>query len=382
MQSIYLDNNATTALDPIVARLLSSCLQSGYMNPASQHEAGRRAKQVLEDAREELSLLLGASVDPGDADRLVLTSGATEANNLAMLGLVGSTGHVMLSRIEHPSVLEPARLLQQRGVSVDWIPVTTGGMIDTTFVRDRIRDDTQLVAIMLGNHETGVIQPVSEIVNICREKGVFVHCDAAQAAGKTSIHFRELGVTTLSLTAHKLHGPHGIGALLIRQGTGLTPLLAGGSQQHGIRPGTEPVCLAMGFSTALSRCLAENTETSLRETRDLFEKQLCEQVPSAVVIGGDEKRLPQTSCISFPPHDRQAIVMALDLAGIACSTGSACTSGSSEPSPVLMEMDLPGVLVQSAVRFSFSPLNEALDAPQAALRISSVINGLRHENHA
>jgi cysteine desulfurase len=382
MQTIYLDNNATTSLDPIVARQLSSCLQAGYMNPASQHEAGRRARQVLEDAREETSLLLGASLDPGDADKLIFTSGATEANNLAMLGLVGSTGHVMLSRIEHPSVLEPAHALEQRGVDVEWIPVTPGGTIDTSFIQDRIRDNTQLVAIMLGNHETGVIQPVSEVVNICREKGISVHCDAAQAAGKIDIHFRELGVTTLSLAAHKFHGPPGVGALVIRQGARLTPLLTGGSQQFGIRPGTEPICLAMGFATALSRCLAGNADKNLRETRDLFEETLCKQVPSAVLIGNTEKRLPQTSCVSFPPHDRQAIVMALDLAGIACSTGSACTSGSSEPSPVLVEMNLSEGLVASAVRFSFSAFNGAPDATQAALRISSVINGLRHENPA
>lgn len=380
MQKIYLDNNATTALDPIVARQLSSCFQSGYMNPASQHAAGREARQVLEDAKEDIARLLGASVAPGDTDRIVITSGATEANNLAMLGLAGSSGHVMLSRLEHPSVTGPARALQLRGIDVDWIPVKPGGTIDLSYLQDRIQDNTQLVALMLGNHETGVIQPVQEVAQVCQARGIPVHCDATQAAGKIAIDFRELGVTTLSVAAHKFHGPRGVGSLVVRQGTRLASMLAGGPQQGGIRPGTEPVCLAIGLATALARCLARNEESSLAQTRDLFEKLLSEQVPSAVLIGDGEKRLPQTSCVAFPPLDRQAIVMALDLAGIACSTGSACTSGSSEPSPVLLEMKLAEGLVESAVRFSFGTPDGAALATQAALRISSVINSLRREN--
>jgi cysteine desulfurase len=384
MQTIYLDNNATTAMDPIVARLLASCYQSGYMNAASQHSAGRRAQQVLDDAREDLGRSLGGSLDPAKTDRLVFTSGGTEANNMAILGLSGSSGHVMLSRIEHPSVVEPARILQSQGLEIEWIPVTSSGVIDISFVQDRVRDDTSLVTIMLGNHETGVIQPVQQVAEICCKKGVPVHCDAAQAAGKIAINFQDLGVTSLSVAAHKFHGPRGVGALLVRHGTTLTPLLVGGSQQYGIRPGTEPVCLALGMATALSRSLQRTggSEESLQGTRDLFEQLLCEKVPSATVIGSQATRLPQTSCVAFAPHDRQAIVMALDLAGIACSTGSACTSGSSEPSPVLLEMGLEQTLVESAVRFSFSTTDGSPCATQAAQRISSVINSLRHQNQA
>jgi len=377
MQRIYLDNNATTAIDPVVARQLASCYQSWYMNPASQHSDGRRAKQVIEDAREDVCRSLGASLEHGEVDQLVFTSGATEANNAAILGLAGPGGHLMLSRIEHPSVVEPARILQSHGHEIDWIPVTPGGVIDLSFVADRIRDDTKLVAVMLGNHETGVIQPVRQVADICRERSVSVHCDAAQAVGKIAVHFRDLGVTSLSVAAHKFHGPRGIGALLVRHGTTLAPLLAGGPQQRGIRPGTESVCLALAMATAMSRRCQQGGDIRLRQTRDLFEKTMVEQVPSAIIIGADVMRLPQTSCIAFPPLDRQATAMALDLAGIACSTGSACASGSSDPSPVLLEMGLEDRLIQSAVRFSFSTTDGTRCATQAAQRISSVINGLR-----
>ncbi|MDP7205146.1 MAG: cysteine desulfurase family protein [Pirellulaceae bacterium] len=382
MQRIYLDNNATTAIDPVVARQLASCYQSWYMNPASQHSDGRRAKQVIEDARDDVCRSLGASLEHGEADTLVFTSGATEGNNAAILGLAGSSGHVMLSRIEHPSVVEPARILQSRGLEIDWIPVTPNGVIDLTFVADRIRDDTRLVAVMLGNHETGVIQPVRQVVDICQDKGVPVHCDAAQAAGKITVHFRGLGVTSLSVAAHKFHGPRGIGALLVRHGTAMAPLLTGGPQQRGIRPGTEPVCLALAMATALSRQCPQEGGNILRQVRDLFERLVVEQVASAIIVGAEVTRLPQTSCIAFPPLDRQAAVMALDLAGIACSTGSACASGSSDPSPVLLEMGLEERLVQSAVRFSFSTTDGTPHATQAAQRISSVINSLRREKQA
>ncbi len=382
MQRIYLDNNATTAIDPVVARQLTSCYQSWYMNPASQHSDGRRAKQVMEDARDDVCRSLGASLEHGEADTLVFTSGATEANNAAILGLAGSSGHVMLSRIEHPSVVEPARILQSRGLEIDWIPVTPGGAIDPSFVADRIRGDTRLVSVMLGNHETGVIQPVRQVADICQDRGVPVHCDAAQAVGKIAVHFRDLGVTSLSVAAHKFHGPPGIGALLVRHGTTLAPLLTGGPQQRGIRPGTEPVCLALAMATALSRQCQQEGENTLRQVRDLFERLIVEQVASAIIVGTGMTRLPQTSCIAFPSLDRQATAMALDLAGIACSTGSACASGSSDPSPVLLEMGLEDRLVQSAVRFSFSTSDRTPHATQAAQRISSVINSLRHEKQA
>jgi cysteine desulfurase len=385
MNTIYLDNNATTSLDPVVAKQLSSCYQSRYMNPASQHAAGRRARQVLEDAREELASVLGAGVTQPGADQVVFTSGATEANNLALLGLaLDPHGHALVSHLEHPSVVEPARILESRGVDVEWVPVLPSGIIDVSFIQDRIRKNTQIVTIMLGNNQTGIIQPVREVVELCRNMGVPVHCDAAQAAGKIHINFRDLGVSTLSVAAHKFHGPRGIGALVVRDEVAISPLLSGGSQQLGIRPGTESVCLALGMTTALSRCCdrSADRENRLRDARDRFERMLCEQLPTAVVIGNDQPRLPQTSCIAFPPHDRQAVVMALDLAGIACSTGSACTSGSSEPSPVLLEMGLEKSLVESAVRFSFGADNDHSDADQAAQRISSVINGLGHRKQA
>src|SRR5262245_23637904 len=251
MDCIYLDNNASTPVLPPVWEAMSPFFHDVPGNPASSHRAGRRARQALEDARERTAALLDAH-----PDEVIFTSGATEANNLALFGLAGDPpGHLVASPVEHPCIVEPLQQLVGRGFRVDYLPVDARGMVRPEDLPDRLRSDTRLVTVMLANHETGAIQPIADFQ--CVQQAIAFHCDAVQAIGKGSMSFRSLGVTSLSLSAHKFHGPKGIGALLCRRGASLRPLLWGGHQQQGRRPGTEPVALVVGMATALEIALAE-----------------------------------------------------------------------------------------------------------------------------
>src|SRR5579862_6062486 len=245
MDCIYLDNNATTPILPSVWEAMRPYLSHVYGNPASVHQVGRRARRALEDARERIASLVGAH-----ADEVLFTSGATEANNLALFGLCPEPpAQLLASPIEHPSVSEPLRQLAQSGFVVEYLPVDSCGVVSLEAVQTQLRSDTRLVAVMLANHETGCIQPVRALVERIADRALF-HCDAVQAAGKIPLDFHGLGVTTLTLSAHKFHGPKGIGVLLLRRGTKLRPRMWGGHQQHGHRPGTEAVPLAVGMAVA------------------------------------------------------------------------------------------------------------------------------------
>jgi cysteine desulfurase len=392
--AIYLDNNATTPILPEVVAAMQACHDQQLYNPASQHEFGRRARRVLEDARERVAELLGAKTGGRDDDRVIFTSGGTEANNLAILGLLearlaGDTGttkiappRVVVSAVEHPSITALADELSRREVAVDWVGVDAQGVIRVQELENLIRPETRLVTTMLGQNETGVLQPVAEIAAICRAAGVPLHTDAAQVVGKLPVDFRALGVTTMSVAAHKFHGPLGIGALVVRHGTDLRPQLFGGFQQAAARPGTESVALAVGMRTALERWHAERDErlAHLRTLRDGFEETILGGWPAAVIVGGRAKRLPQTSSIAFVGLDRQALFMALDQAGVACSTGSACASGSSERSPALVAMGLNRAILDSTLRFSFSALNSLEEAREAARRILTCCKELGRKN--
>jgi len=385
MKQIYLDNNATT---PVLARVVEAMQRAArdrFANPASQHASGRRARAVLETAREQIARMLGAQVDSLRADRLIFTSGGTEANNLALCGLTaGRTGHLLVSAIEHPSVIETADQLARRGWQVERIPVDGNGVVRLDSLTEMIRPETRLVSVMLGNNETGVLQPVAEIVKLCRSNGTLIHSDATQVVGKLPVRFEQLDVDALTFAAHKFHGPVGIGALLLRSTVEVAPMLHGGFQQSGVRPGTEPVVLAAGMQEALTAWheAPERTARQLAEMRDELERLIRSELPEAVVLGQAAPRLPHTSNLAFPALDRQALVMALDLAGIACSTGSACASGSSEPSPVLLAMGLPDHLVEGSIRFSLGALNTAAEVNQAAERIISVCNDLRQQKRS
>lgn len=376
---INLDHNSTTAIHPEVAQTMAECYLHGYGNASSSHRHGRRARQVLEDAREGIGSILGADLSGMDADRIILTSGGTESNNLALLGLAGPTpGRVLISSVEHPSVIEPAEQLQRRGFDVQQIRVDDCGVVDETHFQQLLTADTLLVSVMLANNETGVLQPIDRIAQHCQRLGVPLHTDAVQAVGKIPVHFGALQVTALTLTAHKFHGPRGIGALIVRRSQRVDPLLFGGVQQMGLRPGTEPIELAVGLDRAL-RCWQRDAQTRaarMTALRDRFEQLLRAADMGVVINGQGAARLPHTTNIAFPGLDCQAVHMALDLAGVACSIGSACTSGASEPSAVLRAMRLPTQIVESSLRFSLGAFTSRDDIDQAAERIIQAVGRL------
>ena len=337
-----------------------------FGNPASAHAVGRKARQALEDARERMATLLGAS-----PDEVIFTSGATEANNLAIFGLAGSPpGHILASPIEHPCVTEPLRQLAARGFEVEYLPVGRDGVVSPGLVRP----ETRLAAVMLVNHETGAIQPIS----VLSSQYSILHTDAAQAIGKIPISFRDLGVTSLSVSAHKFGGPKGIGALLVLHGTHLAPQLFGGHQQRGRRPGTESPMLAVGMATALEISLQRmgHATASLVRKRRVFLDRLrtdCEPV----IVNGPEDGSPYILNVSFPGCRADLLLMKLDLAGVACSTGSACSSGSLLPSPVLKAMGVADDVLRSAMRFSFGAGTTEVELEEAARRIAACVTRLR-----
>lgn len=399
MKQIYLDNNATTHLLPEVAEAMHEAHLAGYANPASQHEPGRRARRVLEDCRERIAEILGARTGGRDADRVVFTSGGTEANNLALLGLAQASGgvgsglnesgpdgedrrrRIVIPAIEHPSIVAAAQRLAETGWSLDTLGVDGNGQVRVDQLRELIGPDTRLVCVMFGNNETGVLQPVKEVAAVCREAGVLCHTDAVQGVAKVPVSFQDLGVDTMTCTAHKLHGPLGIGVLVVRRGVTISPQLFGGHQQEGVRPGTECVALAIGFREALETWhrQRQNRTAKLASMRDRLEAAILHGFPDAVVVGKDAPRLPHTSNIGFVGLDRQALQMALDMSGVACSTGSACASGSSQPSPILAAMGLPDEAARGSIRFSLGVLTTPADVDAAVERILLACRRLRRQ---
>jgi cysteine desulfurase len=373
MECIYLDNNATTPLLPAVWEAMRPYLTEVFGNPASAHSAGRRARRALEDARESVAAHLDAY-----PDEILFTSGATEANNLALFGLAGEPpAHLIASPVEHPSVAEPLRRLSETGFTLDFLPVDVLGRVRVEALADTLRPETRLIAVMLANHETGVVQPLRRLTETLGGRTLF-HCDAVQAAGKVPLHFHDLGVDTLTISAHKFHGPKGIGALLVRRGVKLRPRIWGGHQQQGRRPGTEPVALAVGLACALDRACREMTErlSHVRRLRERFLDPL-RSGAAPVVVNGPDDGIPHTINVSFPGVKADLLLMSLDLAGVACSTGSACSSGSLLPSPVLQAMGVSDAVLHSAMRFSLSPLLTLDEIDEAAHRIAAVVARLR-----
>jgi cysteine desulfurase len=379
MDFIYLDNNSTTPMLPAVWEAMRPFATEFYGNPASAHRVGSHARRALEDAREQIAAILHSH-----ADEVIFTSGATEANNLAVFGLAGDPpGAILTSPIEHPSVAEPIERLAQLGFRVERLPVARDGVMQTETFAHHLHSDTRLVSLMLANHETGALQPVADAARQLEDRRISFHCDATQAVGKMPVDFHELAVTTLALSAHKFHGPKGTGALLLRRGAKLRPQLWGGHQQRGQRPGTEPVALAVGMATALALWHKESqarTHYVCRLRQQLLGSLQTSAAPVVVngpANGAFDRCLPHTLNLSFPGCRSDSLLMNLDLAGIACSTGSACSSGSLLPSPVLQAMAVPAELLHSAMRFSLSPLNTEQEIIEAARRIAEVVARLR-----
>ena len=370
MNAIYLDNNATTPLRPAVWEAMQPYLIERPGNPASTHSFGRQARRALEDARERIAGLLDAQ-----PDEVIFTSGATEANNLALFGLARSApGTIVASPIEHPCVLEPIRVLLEQGHALKNLRVSSIGIVEP----EPFPEDMRLAAVMLANHETGAVQPVEALAQQLAGKAPF-HCDAAAAAGKMPISFRQLGVTSLTISAHKFHGPQGIGALIVQSRTKLRPRFFGGHQQHGKRPGTEPVALVVGMAKALEWSLEKLVvhRVQLLQLRHRFLEHLHLHAAPVQLNGPEEGGLPHALNLSFPGCQADALLMNLDLAGVACSTGSACSSGSLLPSPVLTAMGKTGDTLNSAMRFSLSPLQTANEIDEAARRIVRCVQQLR-----
>jgi cysteine desulfurase len=388
MQHIYLDHNATTPMRPEVAEAMAQCYAAGYANPASPHQPGQQARRVLEDARNRIAELLGADLNCPRPDRLIFTSGGTEANNLAVLGIAraraAAPGHLVVSAVEHASVLEPAEHLMEQGWRLDTLGVDAAGVVRADRLASLLPADetgatrTALVSMILGNHETGVVQPVAALAAICNEVGVPLHTDAVAAVGKIPVHFRQLGVAAMSVAAHKFQGPLGIGALVLRGDVPVAPLLLGGHQQGGFRAGTESVPLAVGMRTALELRGQEQEEHAHRLTtlRQRFEGGLRAGYPGLVVHGDAAPRLPHTSNLAFPGLEGQILLLALDMAGVACSVGSACASGSTELSPTLRAMGISNELVASSLRFSLGATTTEAEIDEAIGRILHVCREL------
>ena len=371
MNVLDLDANATTPILPAAWEAMAPVMADAYGNPSSAHAVGRAARRHLEDARDRVAGLLGAT-----AEEVIFTSGATEANNLALFGLFppGERGaSILAAPIEHPCVIGPLAALEKQGVRVDWLPVNAAGVVEQKAVLERVSADTRLVTLMLVNHETGAIQPVRHVAKTM-PKGVLVHTDAAQAVGKLPVNFGDLGVTVLTASAHKFRGPKGVGLLLLKAGTKLTPRMHGGHQQRGHRPGTEPVALTVGLAVALEHAVTHLAENVARVTavRDAFLQSLrAESV--AFVVNTPTDAVPHVANVSFPGCRSELLLMALDLAGVACSTGSACSSGSLLPSPVLQAMGVPDDVLESAMRFSFGTTLSETDATEAARRVAECV---------
>ena len=386
---IYLDHNSTAPMLPEVANKMTECFAAGFVNPASHHRPGQLARKHLEDARRKIANYLGAKTSGMDTDQLIFTSGGTESNNLAILGLVNTPDsdpgikpslftpqHILISSIEHPSVIGAAEQLVRLGHSVDKIPVDSNGVCCVDQLDSMINDNTKLISLMLANNETGVVQPVNEVAQLCRDRDILFHTDAVQAVGKVPVHFRELSVDALSFTGHKFGGPRGIGGLILRHGLTPAPLQFGGFQQMALRPGTEDVALVAGMETALEIFHKNETDyySDVLVLRNHLEKTLLSRFPDLVINGVNATRLPHVSNLSFPEVDRQSFLMAADMKGLAISTGSACASGSSELSPVLLAMGLEKSIIENSVRISLGVSNTRDEIENTIEIISQILS--------
>ncbi len=357
----YMDHAATTPVDPRVLEAMRPYFVERFGNAGSVHQLGQEARGAVDEARAAVAALIGAQ-----PREIVFTSGATEADNAAILGIALAPGvresHVITAATEHHAVLEPCRSLAARGVPVTVLPVDGHGVVDPDAVRGAIRPETVLISIMHGNNETGTVGPVAEVAAIARARGVLMHTDATQSAGIVSLDVTTLGVDLLSLSAHKRYGPKGIGALYVRAGVPVEPILRGGSQERGRRGGTENVPAIAGFGAAVRIAQAEMDEEAARLTtlRDRLAGGLA-AMPGARINGHPTHRLPGIVNVSFADADSESLLLALDLEGIAASSGSACTSGSLEPSHVIAAMGLPAAYAAGTLRFSIGRWTTAGD---------------------
>jgi len=375
MRRAYLDNNASTPVLPEVLEAMQPYFGERFGNASSIHHHGQETRAAVERARESVSALLGCR--PAE---VVFTSGGTEADNLAIFGLVRPGDHVVSSTIEHHAVLNSCKHLQERGIEVTYVPVDGRGLVDPDDLRCALRTNTKLVTIMMANNETGVVQPVEEIGKICGDADVYFHTDAVQAASKVPIRVKEIACDLLSISGHKIHAPQGAGALYVRKGTTLEPLLFGGSHERSRRAGTEnvPGIVGLGKAAELAMKALENGEDhEMAALRDRLETTILENVEAAGVNGEGAPRVPNTSNIYFDYIEGEALIIALDLKGLAVSTGAACSSGAIEPSHVLTAMGLRPDRARASIRFSLGKQNTADDIDFAIQLVPASVARLR-----
>lgn len=376
-QRIYLDNSATTQVDELVLEAMLPCYRENFGNASSVHLFGQEARTLVEDARRFIAELLGA-----DAREIVFTSGGTESDNTALWGIFRSGyrsgNHIITTKIEHPAILATCKALENAGAEITYLPVGSSGRVDPEAVEAAIRETTLLISVMHANNETGVIQPIREISEIARLSGVLLHTDAVQSVGKIPVNVREFDVDLLSLSAHKIHGPKGVGALYIRKGTRITPFMTGGSHERKRRAGTEnvPAIVGLGVAARLAGERLQEMQTRVSQLRDRLESQAMTRI-SGARVNGQNPRLPNISNLSYKGLEGEAAVIALDLEGIAVSTGSACSSGSLDPSHVLIGMGLRPDVVQSSLRFSLCYHNTDEEIDRALQALEAVIRRLR-----
>jgi cysteine desulfurase len=375
MRRIYMDANATTPLLPEVLEAMRPFFIESFGNASSIHQHGQHARAAVERAREQVAALLNCR-----AAELVFTSGGTESDNTAIFGVLRAGDHLITSALEHHAVLHTAEKIRARGVEVTFLPVSTGGAVDPMDVYRALKPNTKLISVMMANNETGVIQPVEQIGKIAAEAEICFHTDAVQAAGKIPIDVKAIGCHMLSLSGHKLHAPQGIGILYVRRGTRFEPLVFGGAHERQRRAGTENVAGIVGLGKAAEMALAaltDGTEDRITLLRDRLEQGLLSSIAECGVNGAGQPRVPNTANIYFDHLEGEALVIALDLKGLAVSGGSACSSGSTEPSHVLKAMGLPLARSRASLRFSLTRQNTGLDVDTALELVPAAVARLR-----
>jgi len=377
MKLVYADNNATTRVDDEVLEEMLPYFKEFYGNPSSIHTFGRQVSSKMDLARERVASILGA-----DTSEIVFTSCGTESNNYAIhcsLEAHPDKKHVITTKVEHPAVLNVCKYFGKNGYDVTELNVNKDGMLNQDELRDSIRDDTAIVSIMHANNETGVIFPIEEIAKIVKEKGVLFHCDAVQAIGKIPVNLKNSNIDLLSMSGHKLHAPKGVGVLFIRKGVRIDPLIIGGHQEDNRRSGTEnvPYIIGLGKACEIAEGFVKQEQTEVRRLRDRLEKGIKDQLTHVAISGENSERLPNTSNVSFEYVEGEATLLLLDMAGIATSSGSACTTGSAEPSHVLQAMGIPPVTSRGTIRFSLSRYSTEDDVDYILEKLVPIVKRLQ-----
>lgn len=377
MSVIYLDNNATTLTAPEVLEAMRPFMTDLYGNPSSMHTFGGQIHRRIEDARAQVARLINA-----DPSEIIFTSCGTESDNTALMNALETNPrkrHIITTRVEHPAVLNFCHHLGRKGFRITYLPVASNGLLDPDLILKAVDDDTALVSVMYANNETGVIFPIEEIAGRLSDRGILFHTDAVQAAGKIPVDVREAGIDMLSLSGHKIHAPKGVGALYVRKGLRFHPYIIGGHQESGRRAGTENVASVIGLGKAAELALTklEEERTSVMRLRDRLEQGLLASCPDASVNGDTKNRLPNTTNISFEYIEGEAILLRLDEHGICASSGSACSSGSLEPSHVLRAMGIAYTAVHGSVRFSLSRYTTAGEIDRVIDLMPGIVSELR-----